>query len=88
MKLLFLVPAGILGGAERVLLLILAAVRESRPQDRLHLLALTDGPLVDAAQRLGVQVTVFPLPASLSRFGDSQLRQRQQVQRVEGVVEN
>jgi glycosyltransferase involved in cell wall biosynthesis len=70
MRILFLNPTGSLGGAERVLLSLLEAVR---PAAEPHLLTLADGPLVSRAARLGVPSTVLPLPQELSRLGDSRL---------------
>jgi glycosyltransferase involved in cell wall biosynthesis len=68
-------PTGNLGGAERVLLGVLAAVRDGWPSQMPHLLTFAEGPLVAAARKLGVDVSVFPLPPVLGRLGDSQLRQ-------------
>jgi glycosyltransferase involved in cell wall biosynthesis len=86
MKWLFLSPSGSLGGAERVLLGTLAAVRDARPHDRLHLLTLSDGPLVGAARGLGADVTVLPVPRALGGLGDSQLRQARSLSRVAGIL--
>jgi glycosyltransferase involved in cell wall biosynthesis len=71
----FLNPTGNLGGAERVLLHVMSAVRDRWPSTASHLLCLTDGPLVSAARQLGVTTTVFPFPLTLGRLGDSQLCQ-------------
>jgi glycosyltransferase involved in cell wall biosynthesis len=71
MKVLFVSPAGNLGGAERVLLGILSALRQQRPAPQLHLLTLSDGPLLAAARQLGVTAEVLPLPATLQCFGDN-----------------
>jgi glycosyltransferase involved in cell wall biosynthesis len=75
MKMACLSPTGHLGGAERVLLAVLAAVRVRWPATPPHLLTFTDGPLVAAAHERGAKVEVFPLPPMLGRLGDSQLRQ-------------
>src|SRR5262249_55345136 len=68
-KLLFLNPTGHVGGAERVLLGVLKAMRDRRPDDSLHLLTLSDGDLVTAARRLGVTAAVLPTPHALGRLG-------------------
>jgi glycosyltransferase involved in cell wall biosynthesis len=62
------------GGAERVLLNVMAAVRQARPAARLSLIACTDGPLLERAERLGVRVSLLPMPAALAAAGDSQLK--------------
>jgi len=71
-KILFLSPAAQLGGAERVLLDMIASVHPALPAgSEIHLIALADGPLVEAARALRVQTQVLPMPAPLSRLGDS-----------------
>jgi glycosyltransferase involved in cell wall biosynthesis len=74
MKILFLSPVGVLGGAERNLLTLLTTLKllDSAPQ--LSLIVGTDGPLIQHAEQLGVQVIHLPLPESLNRLGDSQLK--------------
>src|SRR6202008_2457675 len=73
MRVAFLSASGELGGAERVLLDLLAALRQAEPGWELHLVAGTDGPLPREAARRGVAVHPLPLPAALSRLGDAQL---------------
>jgi hypothetical protein len=73
-KVLFVSPTGMLGGAERVLLGALRAIRQANPAAQCHLLAMSPGPLLDCAADLGVQTTVLPAPAALLSFGDSRLR--------------
>ncbi len=51
------------------------ALRQARPEVQCHLLALSDGPLLDLAAKLGVETTVLPAPAGLQAFGDSRLNQ-------------
>src|SRR6266581_1234719 len=63
MRILYLNPIGAIGGAERVLLSVLAAVRHSSPSVQLHLITCTEGPLVKRAEQLGVRTTLLPLPA-------------------------
>ncbi len=72
MRIVFLNPVGILGGAERVLLNVLAALREASPSLELHLLVATEGPLAGQAEQLGVSVAVLPMPALLTELGDFQ----------------
>jgi glycosyltransferase involved in cell wall biosynthesis len=71
---LFLNPAGILGGAERSLLDLMASLRLAEPLAELHLAGPVEGPLEAEASRLGVRVTLLPMPAGLGRLGDSGLR--------------
>jgi glycosyltransferase involved in cell wall biosynthesis len=72
-RVVFLNPAGVIGGAERVLLAAVRGVRE-------HLgtvpsvVLLADGPLREAAERAGATVDVLPLPPALAGVGDTQLR--------------
>jgi glycosyltransferase involved in cell wall biosynthesis len=75
MKVLFVSPTGVLGGAERVLLSVLAALRQARPEVQCHLLALSDGPLLDSAAELGVETTVLKAPAGLRMFGEGRFCQ-------------
>nr|WP_227026887.1 glycosyltransferase family 4 protein [Corallococcus soli] len=71
---MFLNPVGILGGAERALLDLLACLRTLEPSLSPHLLVGTEGPLVEAARALGVETRALPLPPELSALGDSGLR--------------
>jgi glycosyltransferase involved in cell wall biosynthesis len=74
MKVLFVNPVGIIGGAERALLTILAALQTAQPNIQLHLIVGTDGALVKSAVELGVQVTILPLPQEILQLGDSALK--------------
>lgn len=76
MRILFLNPVGVLGGAERALLDLLACLRKLDPALSLHLLAGTEGPLLEEARALGVDSRLLPLPERLSALGDSGLRTR------------
>src|SRR5262245_44536003 len=71
MRVLFLSPIGHIGGAERVLLDLIAAIRSLSPELDLHLLALADGPPSDAARAMGVHVNVLPTADSVATLGDS-----------------
>jgi glycosyltransferase involved in cell wall biosynthesis len=74
---LFINPVGIIGGGERVLLTLMAALNSAEPDLRLSLIIGSPGPLVAAAQALGVTVEVLPLPERLLKLGDSGLKQPQ-----------
>jgi glycosyltransferase involved in cell wall biosynthesis len=74
LRILFLNPVGVLGGAERALLDLLACLRTLEPAFSLHLLTGTEGPLLEQARALGVSARVLPLPEPLSALGDSGLR--------------
>lgn len=74
MRILFLNPVGVLGGAERALLDLLACLRRLEPALSLHLLIGTEGPLLDEARSLGVDTRLLALPERLSALGDSGLR--------------
>ena len=74
MRITFLNPVGVIGGAERVLLSALRSVREHRPDAELSLIQLGAGPLQTEADALGVAVEVVPLPEPLARAGDTLLR--------------
>ncbi len=76
MKILFLNPTGVLGGAERSLLDAWAGLRQLRPQWEYELIAAEDGPLVRQAARLGVPCFVLALPSAWSAAGDYALSGR------------
>ncbi|QSQ10934.1 glycosyltransferase family 4 protein [Myxococcus landrumensis] len=76
MRVLFLNPVGIVGGAERALLDLMACLRHLDPGLSLHLFAGTPGPLLDEARALGVDAKLLELPPALSALGDSALRGR------------
>jgi glycosyltransferase involved in cell wall biosynthesis len=71
MKILYLNPSGIFGGAEQSLLDIIASVGAARPDWSLSLIAGGDGPLIERARELGIAVTVAPMPESLAQIGDA-----------------
>jgi glycosyltransferase involved in cell wall biosynthesis len=72
MTVLFLSPSAALGGAERVLLTMTAALRRQCPSTPVHVLALDHGPLTALLESQGVGVTCLPLPERLAQLGDSQ----------------
>jgi len=71
MRIAFLSASGRLGGAERVLLDLLASLRAVEPGWDLHLVILGDGPLAERAGALGVAVHPLALPNRLARTGDA-----------------
>ncbi|MEP0918828.1 glycosyltransferase [Leptolyngbya sp. DQ-M1] len=74
MKLLFFNHVGFIGGAERILLDVLASIRSHCPEIEIILIAGSAGALIDAATDLGVNVIYLPMPASMSQLGDSHLK--------------
>ena len=70
MRVMYLSGSAELGGAERVLLDVLASIRCARPSWALHLLSAADGPLVARASALGVTTEVEPFGGALSRLGE------------------
>ena len=70
MRVLYLNPTGQLGGAESCLLDVLASLRQAEPSWPLHLIAASDGLLVERAQALGVTGNVLPFPPAIARLGE------------------
>ncbi len=71
MKILYLNPSGVFGGAEQSLLDVIASVGAARPDWNLSLIAGGDGPLLERARELGIAATVAPMPESLAQIGDA-----------------
>lgn len=71
MRIVFLNPSGQMGGAEAVLLDILASLREARPDWKLDLVVSEEGMVAAKARSLGVATTVLSFPTSLARIGDA-----------------
>src|ERR1700735_2418163 len=71
MKILYLNPAGELGGAERSLLFLMASMRAAKPNWQIQLLAGSDGPLIHRATEVGVDARAMEFPRALSRLGDA-----------------
>ncbi len=71
MRILFLNPAGLIGGAERALLDVIASLRAAHPDWPLALIAAADGDLVGEARALGAEVSVVAFPRSLAVVGDA-----------------
>ncbi|MGH7271256.1 MAG: glycosyltransferase family 4 protein [Polyangiaceae bacterium] len=74
MRVLFLNPTGILGGAERCLLDLAASMQAASPGIEIGLVAGGDGALLDEARALGIRVIHVPLGSAITRVGDSALR--------------
>jgi glycosyltransferase involved in cell wall biosynthesis len=74
-RILFLNPTGMLGGAESALLEIIASLRERNPSWGLGLIAASDGPLIARARTLGVDVRLLPFPRVLARLGEWSFRE-------------
>src|SRR5258708_35388174 len=68
---MYLSPLGELGGAERALLDLMAALRAANPEWCLDLIAASDGELVTRAREMGVAASVIPLPPVLAALGDA-----------------
>jgi glycosyltransferase involved in cell wall biosynthesis len=86
MKVLYVSPSGSLGGAERVLLGGMAAVRRAEPSADLHLMVCGEGPLADHADRLGVTMHRLLLPQAVAGIGDSHLKRGNIGQRSGGLA--
>jgi glycosyltransferase involved in cell wall biosynthesis len=67
----FLNSSGEMGGAERMLLDLLASIRDAAPDWSLHLILPDDGPLRREASAIGVATNIVPFPSALERLGDS-----------------
>src|SRR5260370_18201640 len=72
MKITFLNAVGSIGGAEMSLLGLMAGIRRTAPEIRMHLIAGEDGPLLDRVRRLGIEAQVVCL-GQLRTMGDSEL---------------
>jgi glycosyltransferase involved in cell wall biosynthesis len=73
-RVLFLNPAGFVGGAERLLLDLMASLKHAEPGLTLGLLAATEGPLLERARALGVEAHLVRMPEALASLGDSAVR--------------
>jgi glycosyltransferase involved in cell wall biosynthesis len=71
MRIAYLNPCGQMGGAETSLLELLGAIRTAEPNWDLWLILGEDGPLVQKARALGIQVMLLAFPESLARLGDT-----------------
>ncbi|HUN56528.1 MAG TPA: glycosyltransferase [Candidatus Binataceae bacterium] len=71
MKILYLNPAGNVGGAERVLIDTLASLRQSHPEWHLEVVAAAQGALTQEVEALGVKARMIAFPRSLAMLGDA-----------------
>jgi glycosyltransferase involved in cell wall biosynthesis len=71
MKIVFLNPSAQRGGAETVLLQILRALRSSRPDWSLHLIAGDQGPLLEQARDISVAAECLQFPNIISQLGEA-----------------
>jgi glycosyltransferase involved in cell wall biosynthesis len=74
MRILFLSPVGVVGGAERVLLTAIGGLMRAEPAAVIRVIAPVDGPLLAAVSAVGAEAEIVPMPPMLTRLGDSQLR--------------
>jgi len=70
-RVLLVGPVGVLGGAERVLLDAVRALRHERPGMALKVVAMTPGPLLEEARAAGAEAELIEMPAELAELGDS-----------------
>src|SRR5882672_1261553 len=73
MRVVFLNPTGIVGGAERVLLNLIRSLQPIDAALNLSLIAGADGPLLQEARSAGVECQVLELPQEIRSFGDFSL---------------
>jgi glycosyltransferase involved in cell wall biosynthesis len=71
MRILYLNPAGALGGAERALLDLIASLRTAHPRWEIALIAAAEGLFAEEARGLGIKTTVLPFPQGLAAAGDA-----------------
>ncbi len=74
MIVVFVNPVGALGGAERMLLAMMSALRREDQNIEIHLIAGGEGSLIESAQKLGVKVRVLPIPPQVNKLGDSGIK--------------
>ena len=74
MRILFLSPVGVIGGAERVLLTAIGGLLRVQPGIAIRVIAPEDGPLLEAVSAIGAETKIVPMPSALTQLGDSQLR--------------
>jgi glycosyltransferase involved in cell wall biosynthesis len=71
LKVLFVNPNAVLGGAERVLLGVIGSLRQAHANWTLELLMLDDGMLSAVARQLNISAAILTMPKSLQLLGDS-----------------
>ena len=70
MRILFLNPTGQWGGAESSLADVLDSLHQAEPSWTLHLVAASNGPLVERAGATGATTEVLPFPPGIARLGE------------------
>jgi glycosyltransferase involved in cell wall biosynthesis len=71
LKVLYLNPAGNVGGAERVLIDMLASLRMAHPDWQLEVIAAAPGALTEEVGALRVKARAIAFPSSLATLGDA-----------------
>ena len=70
-SIVFLGTSAHLGGAERVLLDMVASLRDADPGCRIVVITSGNGSLIDEVRALGAKAIVLPYPTSLASLGDA-----------------
>jgi len=86
MRIVFVNPVAQVGGAEMILLDLLAALADAIPGVDRHLIVAGEGPLIDLARAIGVVVHPRPMPDRLAGLGDSALKGRGKVGAILGLA--
>lgn len=86
MNVVHLASSGHIGGAEWVVLDILAGLRAARPDLKLSLIVPRGGPLAERAGALGVSTVVLEWKAPMERLGDAFAGRRQFLSLALGVL--
>ena len=86
MRIAFVNPIAQVGGAEMILLDLMASLADAIPGVDRHLIVADEGPLIDRARGLGVRVHVRPMPARIAGLGDSALKGRGKVGALLGLA--
>jgi len=86
MRIVFVNPVAQVGGAEMILLDLMAALADAIPGVDRHLIVAGEGPLIDLARGIGVQVHARPMPDRLAGLGDSALKGRGKVGAILGLA--
>ena len=75
LRITFVSPIGEIGGAERVLLDVISSLRPVLPTgSSMHVICLSDGPLLAEVRSLGATAEVISLPKRIALLGESGLR--------------
>lgn len=86
MKIVYVSPVGVLGGAEQCLLHVMESVQEENPKAELHLIVSSEGPLLERAKEDGIRTHLIDMPHSMAELGDSILHRRKSVRTVIGLA--